>query len=141
MAAFGPAGLADGDNPQLAALAVGRNPATPWYSQWYATPGFADLKAGTGLLLDMGRTVTVSSVRLSLVSHSGADLALRAGSKPVLSLLPQVASASNAGSTVHFQLGAPAHVRYVLIWFTKLPPDTAGTYQASVYKIIVQGQP
>jgi len=141
VAAFGPAGLADGDNPQLAALAVGRNAATPWYSQWYATPGFADLKAGTGLLLDMGRTVTVSSVRLSLVSHSGADLALRAGSKPVLSRLPQVASAPNAGSTVHFQLGAPAHVRYVLIWFTKLPPDTAGTYQASVYKIIVQGQP
>ena len=141
MAAFGPAGLADGDNPQLAALAVGRNAATPWYSQWYATPGFADLKAGTGLLLDMGRTVTVSSVRLSLVSHSGADLALRAGSKPVLSWLPQVASAPNAGSTVHFQLGAPVHVRYVLIWFTKLPPDTAGTYQASVYKIIVQGQP
>ena len=141
VAAFGPAGLADGDNPQLAALAVGQNAATPWYSQWYATPGFADLKAGTGLLLDMGRTVIVSSVRLSLVSHSGADLALRAGSKPVLSSLPQVASAPNAGSTVHFQLGAPAHVRYVLIWFTKLPPDTAGTYQASVYKIIVQGQP
>jgi cytoskeletal protein RodZ len=141
VAAFGPAGLADGDNPQLAALAVGRNPATPWSSQWYATPGFGDLKAGTGLLLDMGRTVTVSSVRLSLVSHSGADLALRAGSKPVLSSLPQVASASNAGSTVHFQLGAPAHVRYLLIWFTKLPPDSAGTYQASAYKIIVQGQP
>lgn len=141
VAAFGPAGLTDGDNPQLAALAVGRNPATPWHSQWYATPGFGDLKAGTGLLLDMGRTVPVSSVRLSLVSHSGANLELRAGSKPVLSLLPQVASASNAGSTVHFQLSAPVHVRYVLIWFTKLPPDTAGTYQASVYKIIVQGQP
>jgi hypothetical protein len=52
-----------------------------------------------------------------------------------------VASASNAGGTVQFQLTAPVHVRYVLIWITKLPPDTAGTYQASVYKIIVQGQP
>ena len=141
VAAFGPGGLADGDNPQLAALAVGRNPATPWYSQWYATPGFGDLKAGTGLLLDMGRTVTVSSVRLSLVSHSGADLALRAGSKPVPSRLSQVASASNAGGMMKFQLSAPVHARYLLIWFTKLPPDTAGTYQASVYKIIVQGQP
>jgi cytoskeletal protein RodZ len=141
VAAFGPAGEADGDNPQLAALAVGRNPATPWYSQWYATADFGKLKAGTGLLLDMGHPVTVSSVRLSLVSHSGADLALRAGSKPVLSSLPQVASASNAGSTVHFHLSAPVHVRYLLIWFTKLPPDSAGTYQASAYKIIVQGQP
>ncbi len=139
--AFGPAGPADGDNPQLAALAVGGNPAQPWFSQWYATPQFGDLKAGTGLLLDMGRPVTVSSVRLSLVSRSGADLALRAGSKPIPAWLPQVATASDAGGTVQFQLGAPVHVRYVLIWFTKLPPDTAGTYQASVYKIIVQGRP
>ena len=89
----------------------------------------------------MGRTVTVSSVRLSLVSRSGADLALRAGSKPVPTWLPQVASASNAGGTVQFRPGAPVHVRYLLLWFTKLPPDGAGTYQASVYKIIVKGQP
>ena len=42
---------------------------------------------------------------------------------------------------MQFQLSAPVHVRYLLIWFTKLPPDNAGTYQASVYKITVQGQP
>ncbi len=141
VAAFGPAGTADGDNPQLAALAVGGNAATPWFSQWYATPQFGGLKAGTGLLLDLGHTVTVSSVRLSLVSHSGADLALRAGSKPEPTWLPQVASSSNAGGTVQFRLSAPVHVRYLLLWFTKLPPDGAGTYQASAYKIIVQGQP
>jgi cytoskeletal protein RodZ len=141
VAAFGPAGTADGDNPQLASLAVGGNPATPWYSQWYATPDFGKLKAGTGLLLDMGHPVTVSSVRLSLVSRSGTDLQLRAGSKPDPAWLPPVASASNAGAAVRVPLSAQAHVRYVLIWFTKLPPDTAGTYQVSVYKISVQGQP
>jgi cytoskeletal protein RodZ len=140
VAAFGPAGTADGDNPQLAALAVGGNPAQPWLSQWYATPQFGALKTGTGLLLDMGHPVTVSSVRLSLV-NGGADVQLRAGAKPVASWLPPVASASNAGSTVPFQLTAPVHVRYLLIWFTSLPPDNAGTYQASVYKITVQGQP
>jgi len=104
-------------------------------------PQFGELKTGTGLLLDMGHPVTVSSVRLSLVSRSGADLELRAGAKPIPSWLPQVATASNVGGTVQVQLSAPAHVRYLLIWFTKLPPDNAGTYQASVYKIIVQGQP
>ena len=50
-----------------------------------------------------------------------------------------MASASNAGGTVRLQPGTPVHVRYVLIWFTKLPPDNAGTYQASVYRITVQG--
>jgi cytoskeletal protein RodZ len=141
VAAFGPSGTADGDNPQLAALAVGGNAATPWSSQWYATPGFADLKTGTGLLLDMGHPVTVSSVRLWLASRPGADLELRAGAKPVPSWLPKVSSASNADGTVQVKLSAPVRVRYLLIWFTKLPPDSAGTYQASVYKITVQGQP
>ena len=139
VAAFGPAGTADGDNPQLAALAVGGNPATPWLSQWYTTPQFGELKAGTGLLLDMGHPVTVSSVRLSLV-NGGADLELRAGAKPVPSWLTKVASTSNTGGTVQFRLSSPVHVRYLLIWFTKLPPDNVGTYQASVYRITVQGQ-
>jgi cytoskeletal protein RodZ len=139
VAAFGPAGLADGDDPRGAALAVAGNPARPWISQWYATAHFGALKDGTGLLLDMGRTVTVSSVRLSLAGRSGADIDLRAGSKPVLSWLPRVASATNAGGTVPFRLSTPVHVRYLLIWFTKLPPDNAGTYRASVYRITVQG--
>jgi len=138
VAAFGPAGLVNGDDPQGAALAVAGDPARPWISQWYATAEFGALKTGTGLLLDMGRPVSVASVRLSLVSRSGADIELRAGSKPVLSWLPPVASAANAGGTVRFQPSASAHVRYLLIWFTKLPPDNAGTYQASVYQITVQ---
>jgi cytoskeletal protein RodZ len=141
VAAFGPAGPADGDNPQIAALAVSGNPARPWYSQWYATADFAALKTGTGLLLDMSRTVTVSSVRLALVSRSGADIQLRAGSRPVPAYLPGVATASDAGGAVQLRPGAPVHVRYVLIWFTKLPPDTVGTYQAGVYQITVQGHP
>ena len=43
---------------------------------------------------------------------------------------------------MQFKLSAPVHVRYLLIWFTKLPQDTAGGLdQASVYKITVHGQP
>jgi cytoskeletal protein RodZ len=141
VAAFGPAGTADGDGAQIASLALAGNPATPWTSQWYATPEFGNLKAGTGLLVDMGHPVTVSSVQVSLTSHSGADIQLRAGNSPVHADLHQVASVSNAGGTASFHLGAPVHARYLLIWFTKLPPNNAGTYQASVYKIAVQGQP
>jgi len=37
-------------------------------------------------------------------------------------------------------LTSPAQARYLLIWFTKLPPDNRGTYQASVYRITVRGQ-
>jgi cytoskeletal protein RodZ len=140
VAAFGPAGTADGDNPQAAARAVSGDPATPWVSDWYAT---ADLnnQAGTGLLLDMGRTVTITSVRLSLAGRPGADLQVRAGASPALSGLRPVARSSGAGGTVRLSLTTPVQARYLLIWFTLLPPDTSGTYQVSVYDITVQGQP
>jgi cytoskeletal protein RodZ len=138
VAAFGPVGTADGDDPQRAALAIGGDRARPWISQWYATARFGALKQGTGLLLDMGRPVTVASVQLSLV-NTGADIQLRAGSKPVPAWLPVVAHVSNAGRTAQLKPGAPVHVRYLLIWFTKLPPDNAGHYQAAVYRITVRG--
>jgi len=136
--AFGPGG---GDDPQQAALAVSGNPATPWHTDWYTTPYFGNLYAGTGLLLDMGQTITVTSVRLSLGSARGADLQVRAGDTPVLADLHTVATSRGAGGAVELSLTSSAHSRYLLIWFTKLPPDNAGTYQASIYEITVKGQP
>ena len=140
VAAFGPSGTADGDNPQTAARALSGDPATPWVSDWYAS---ADLNnaAGTGLLLDMGRSVTITSVRLSLAGRPGADLQVRVGGSPVLAELRSVARSSGAGGTIRLSLTKPVQARYLLIWFTQLPPDSSGTYQASVYDITVRGQP
>jgi cytoskeletal protein RodZ len=140
VAAFGPGGTADGDHPQSAALALAGDPGRPWRSSWYTTARFGNLKNGTGLLVDMGRAVTVSMVRVSL-GHPGADLELRAGRVPALAALPRVASSAGAGVTVQFRLARPPHVRYLLVWFTRLPPDNAGTYQATVWKIGVRGRP
>jgi hypothetical protein len=137
--AFGPAGSADGDDPQRASLAISGQSATPWYSDWYTTSDFGHLQAGTGLLVDMGHTVTVSSVRLLLGGHAGATVQLRAGSRPVLADLHTVATSADAGRIVELSPTSPAHARYLLIWFTELPPDNAGTYQASIYAIKVRG--
>ncbi len=140
VAAFGPGGTADGDNAASAARALSGDPATPWVSDWYAT---ADLnnQGGTGLLIDLGKTVTITSVQISLGGRPGADLQLRAGGSPALTGLRTVASRDGAGGTVKLTLTTPVRARYLLIWFTQLPPDTSGTYQASVYDIVVQGQP
>jgi cytoskeletal protein RodZ len=141
VAAFGPDGTANGDDPQGAAGATGASSASAWYSDWYTTAYFGNLQAGTGLLLDMGRAVTITSVRLSLGHIPGADFQVRAGDTPEPAALRQVASSSGAAGLVHVSLSTPAHARYLLIWFTKLPPDPSGTYQVSVYKISVQGRP
>jgi hypothetical protein len=48
----------------------------------------------------MGRTVTITTVRLTLGGPPGASLQLRAGSVPELSALPVVTAATNAGDQV-----------------------------------------
>jgi hypothetical protein len=138
VAAFGPEGITDGDNPGIASRILDPGLGQPWYSEWYATPGFGDLQPGTGLLLDMGKTVTVTDVRLVLGSAPGADVQLRVGNSPVLNM-PSVATASDAGGAVQLAATPPAEGRYVLLWFTRLPPDGQGHYQVSVYSVSVDG--
>ena len=139
--AFGPGGPGQGDNPQRAGLAIDGSRRTAWRSDWYTTAEFGNLESGTGLLVDMGRRVTVTAAQITLGGLPGASLQLRAGNVPALTELGEVASASGASGSVRMPLTRPVRARYVLIWFTRLPPDTSGTYQASVAKIALQGQP
>jgi hypothetical protein len=140
--AFGPAGLADGDNPQSALYAIRSGSPSPWLSQWYATADFGNLKQGTGLLIDMGRQVTVTSMRIDLAGYRGANLQVRVGDAASGPYGMRVAArASDAGGTVRLRFSVPEHVRYLLIWFTQLPPNGAGQYQAAVYHVVVNGRP
>ena len=138
--AFGLSGAGTGDLPQLAPLAIDDNPATAWHTDWYATALFGNLYAGTGLLLDMGRPVTITAARITLGPDHGASVELRVGAAPVLASLPAVVQATDAAGAVNLQLTQPVHGRYVLVWLTSLPRDPAGTFQASVYDIRLEGR-
>lgn len=138
IAAFGPAGMSDGDNAGFASRALDDG-AQPWHSSWYLTSEFGNLQTGTGLLLDMGETVTVSSVQLKLGGQPGAAVQVRVGNAAVLHDMFIVSSASDVGGTVRLPTEVEASGRYVLIWFTALPSIGAGKYQVSVYNATVDG--
>jgi len=140
-AAFGPLGESDGDNPQLARLAIDGSPATAWHTQWYTTAAFGNLKPGTGLLLDMGRPVTITSAQITLGAAAGADFQLRAGGQPGLADLRPVARVADAGGVVTVRPARPARARYLLLWFTRLPPYSSGTFEAIVYDVRLRGTP
>jgi hypothetical protein len=129
-----------GDNGDLAKLAIDRKPATAWRTDWYTTAQFGNLYPGTGLLVDMGRPVTITAVRITLSRAPGAGLQVRVGSAPTLSRLRPVAHATNASGVVHLRTAQPVHGRYVLIWFTRLPPNSAGTFEERVSGIRIQGR-
>ena len=138
-AAFGSSG-GQGDNSDLAPLAIDRNPATAWHTDWYSTARFGNLYPGTGLLVDMGRPVTVTAAAITLGRSHGASFQVRVGATPALDGLRPVAHAAGAGGVVRLQFTRPAHGRYVLLWFTRLPPSPAGTFQASVSEIELMGR-
>ncbi len=140
-AAFGPGGYGSGDNPQLAALAIDASPATAWETSWYLSARFGNLQDGTGLMIDMGRSVTINTVWVRLGATRGADLELLTGEVPELADLSVAASANDVGGEFSLSPSAPVRARYLLIWFTLLPPDSSGTYQASVYNVTIEGTP
>jgi len=137
-AAFGPNG---GDNPQLAHLILGRGHRAGWHTDWYSSARFGNLYRGTGLLLDMGRPVAVTSARVNLGKVTGASFQLRVGARPAMAGLRPVAHASGAGGVVRLHLARPARGRYVLVWFTRLPTDRSGSFQARVYHVSLKGRP
>ena len=91
---------------------------------------FGGLKSGTGLLLDMGKPVTLSSVQLTFGPTAGTNLTIEIGNQPGLTprrSFTKIAKEKNAGwGTQTFQISHSASGRYVLIWFTKLPPLAGG---------------
>ena len=140
--AFGPMGPGSGDDPGDAGLAIDHAAGTAWRTDWYASANFGGLQAGTGLLIDLGKQMTITAADVTLGPVSGADLQLRAGTTPAPADLPAVAEATDVGGMVRLPLATPVPARYVLIWFTRLPPDSTGTFLASVYNVqIIGGQP
>ena len=136
MATYGPYGSA-GDNPQDAGLAIDVHGRTAWQSDWYSTAEFGNTQSGTGLLLDLGRNVAVDTAQI-VMGTPGANIQLRAGTSR--SDLQIIGGAKNAAATTTIR-PEEVRVRYLLIWFTALPPDSNGTYQAAVYNVALQGHP
>jgi len=58
-----------------------------------------------------------------------------------VSTVKTTASASDAGGTLKLNSARPERARYLLIWFTLLPPDSSGTFQASIYNVRLEGTP
>jgi hypothetical protein len=140
--AFDPYGDRQGDSSQLASLAIDHDLATAWHTDWYTTARFGNLKPGTGLLLNLGRVVTVARARIRLGNTPGASFELRGGLGPAsLAGLPVLARETGPGGWVSIRFSRPVHARYLLIWFTRLPPDPSGTFQASVFDVSLQGRP
>jgi hypothetical protein len=119
-----------------------------WSSQTYASAALGNLKKGTGLILNMGRVVKLSSITVQFGPNSGADVEIKMGDSATRSpsnvnSMAEVASATDVGGSYTFTpTGAEAKQatgQYVVIWFTKMPPVATGQYMGQIFSILVRG--
>ena len=129
-----------------AKFAIDGSSTTAWHTQFYLqNPQLGGLKKGTGLLLDMGKQVSLSSVQVTFGPTAGANVAIEVGnsnsiSPTGLASFTKVAKRKHlGGGTQVFQTSSTPKGRYLLIWFTKLPPNNAGQFQAFIYNVVVRG--
>ena len=129
------------ENAEEAELAIDGDLATAWRTQTYFDP-LELQKAGVGLVLDLGIPTTVDSVDLSLLGQS-SDVEVRVAPEDVTELpqtpegFIQLARTEQAGNALTLT-GEPRTTRYVLVWFTRLPPVDGG-WRGGVAEAVVRG--
>lgn len=133
------------EDEQDAHFVIAKNPTGFWSSSYYFNhPNFGNLKPGTGLILDMGKQVRLSQVAVTLGTKCCAHLEIRIGNDNTsLDALTTVASSDHATGTVTLPVGSTTTGRYVLVWFTSLPPrpSNSSQFQVFVHNITVRGAP
>jgi hypothetical protein len=145
-----------GDGAELdgAADAVDGNPATAWKTDRYEVPNFGGIKKGMGVLIDLGADTSVSAVDLEL-GNANTDVELYGGAAAtagaaadkandanITQTLQQIGpSKANAQSRLVLQVADPSKkVRFVLVWFTRLPQQPGGGYRLVVSEVKIRGQ-
>lgn len=129
------------ENGDQAGLALDGDVDTAWPTQTYFDP-LELQKAGVGLLLDLGSSRPVAAVDLTLLGAS-SDVEIRVAPQDA-SVAPttpegfiQLARTEQAATSLTLA-GEPRTTRYVLVWFTRLPPVDGG-WQGGVAEAVVRG--
>jgi hypothetical protein len=146
-----PGSDAGDENTDKAGNVLDGNPAGWATQQYYGTFGadFGNLKPGTGLILDMGKPVRVSSLTVQFGSVPGANVQIKVGdsntrSPANLASMTTVASANDVSGSYTFTVSKPTTGQYLVIWFTHLPPMNGkqhgqAAYMAQVFSVTARG--
>lgn len=99
------------------------DPTTAWDSETYSSREFGGGKPGVGIVLDLGEVSDISQITVSGSPGWDGEVAVAdTESEDRTGWGEPVARVTDAPSLVVFELPATAG-RYVLLWFTHLPPS------------------
>ncbi|XRQ07293.1 protein kinase family protein [Actinomadura welshii] len=109
-------------------------PDGAWETQRYADANFGNYSKGLGVLLDMGKPVTVANVKIHSPS-SGGVLQVKVGDSQSPDGLKAIGQETPGGGEITVAAEPRATGRYVLVWFTQLPssPHKGRLGEVTVY--------
>jgi F5/8 type C domain len=143
---YNPLGSSGDDDPADASKAIDGSASTFWHTSYYLGHQFGNLKKGTGLIIDMGRTVRLSQLTVQFGTSCCTHVLIEVGnsnttSATALSTFTRVQSSSAAQGSTTFNVTKQTAGRYVLIWITDLPPldGSTGRYETMIYNITARG--
>jgi hypothetical protein len=138
----------DSEDAPDAAKAIDSSAATYWHTDSYQNhANFGNLKSGTGLLIDMGKSVRLSQVQVTVGNIGATTAEIYLGnsdtpSRSALSNFTLVGHKTTGTGTLTYKISSAATGRYVLVWLTgNLPsnPDSPGEYQGRIYNVVMRG--
>ncbi|QFG27186.1 AMP-binding protein [Actinomadura sp. WMMB 499] len=112
------------------------DPSGRWETQSYADVNFGRFTEGLGVTLDMGKSVSVSSVKVAC-PVSGGQLQVKVGNAPSVDGMRPVGRQTCNGGELTFTVNPAVSGQYVLAWFTELPP--AGKPKGRLGEVTVYG--
>jgi hypothetical protein len=150
------------EDPTTAINAVDGSDTTDWDTAYYfGSPKFGGLKPGTGLLINMGRQVKLSQVKVLFgpgattagiyLGNSGPSSATSSSALSSFKLVSPLATGTGSQAFNVSSADANDTGQYVLIWLTSVPkmvnpPASALSaakgqqlYQGLIYDVVIRG--
>ncbi len=109
------------------------NATTYWSTEWYTTQHFGNLKSGVGIVVDAGRAVRLSSLRI--VSDTPDYTAVIKAGNTIGGPWSVVSAPEYGARLTTFVLKVSRPERYYLIWITDLAAGTGPHWQAHINEV------
>ena len=144
---YNPLGSSGDDDPGDAQNVIDGSTSTGWHTSYYFSHLFGNLKKGTGLILDMGRSVRLSQLTVQFGATCCTHVQIEIGNSSTGSKadpLPgftEVQTSVTAANSTTFNVTNKTTGRYVLIWITDLPllAGQPGHYETLISDVTVRG--
>jgi hypothetical protein len=133
-----------GDEQEIghAERTIDGNPATVWKSADYYNGKFSNVKAGMGVVLDLGAPKKAGMVTVTFAAP-GVTAEVRGGNtapdRDETAYTTYSPSQTGTSTTMKFPLTNAPAVRYLMVWITSLPQASSGSYNVGVAEVTVTG--